>query len=157
MSESFLNRPTYSSKFRIPIQAIEHPKKKGKVIDWRIEKTITHTHTHVHTNKSSKVNQEQMATRHLKTSSPNGSRATAPLKRCPKEKIYIYISVYRGPESGNPAVEGGPCVVIHRFVRKFHIRAVRLPLFRGRDGQNFKRSELKIKLHRRKIYIYIYT
>lgn len=95
MSESFLNRPTYSSKFRIPIQAIEHPKKKGKVIDWRIEKTITHTHTHIHTNKSSKVNQEQTATRHLKTSSPNGSRATAPLKRCPKEKIYIYIGIPR--------------------------------------------------------------
>lgn len=56
-------------------------------------------------------------------------------------------------------MEGGPCVVIHRFVRKFHIRGVRLQLQRPGMGKNFKRSVLRINLRsivEKSIYIYRY-
>lgn len=138
-----LNRsltPPNRTKFRIPIQAIEEERRSDRLKDRKDQ------HTHAHTHKHTQIFESKPRANGI---SPNGSRATAPLKRCPKKKIYIG---YRGPESGNPAVEGGPCVVIHRFVRKFHIRAVPL----GRDGQNFKRSELRIKASSKNLYIYIY-
>lgn len=59
-----LNRsltPPNRTKFRIPIQAIEEERRSDRLKGRKDQHT--HTHTHINTYKSSRVNQEQTASR----------------------------------------------------------------------------------------------
>lgn len=91
-----LNRsltPPNRTKFRIPIQAIEEERRSDRLKDRKDQ------HTHAHTHKHTQIFQSKPRANGI---SPNGSRATAPLKRCPKKK-----NIYRLPRSWKRKSRGG--------------------------------------------------